>query len=382
VNIFWFLPTHGDGRYLATTTGGRQLSFSYLLQTAQAADSLGFDGVLIPTGRSCEDPWVIGSAVAPATSRLGLLIAVRPGIMEPVVAARMAATLDRVSQGRLLINVVTGGDLAELAGDGVFLPHDERYRLTEEFLSVWRRVMSGETVTFDGNYIKVKGARLSFPPIQKPHPPLYFGGSSPAAHRLIAQQGDLYLTWGESPAAVAAKLAQVRDLAARSGRSLRFGIRLHIIVRETDREAWDAAHDLIRYVDDATVAKALNAFSNSDSEGQRRMSALASRPREDLEISPNLWAGIGLVRGGAGTALVGSPQVVAARMKEYAALGIDTFILSGYPHLEEAYRVAELLFPLLDRRIDKVSVTRPLSGPLGEVVANNHIPGAVTETRE
>jgi alkanesulfonate monooxygenase len=277
------------------------------------------------------------------------------------------------------------GDLAQPGadpGDGVFLPHDDRYLLTEEFLNVWRRAMSGETVTFDGQHIKVKGARLSFPPIQKPHPPLYFGGSSPAAHRLIAQQGDLYLTWGESPAAVALKLAQVRDLATRSGRNLRFGIRLHIIVRETDREAWDAAHDLIRYVDDATVAKALNVFSNSDSEGQRRMSALASRPREELEISPNLWAGIGLVRGGAGTALVGSPQVVAARMKEYAALGIDTFILSGYPHLEEAYRVAELLFPLLDHTIDKVSVTRPLSGPLGEVVANNHIRGAVTERRE
>ena len=308
MNIFWFLPTHGDGRYLATTIGGRQLSFNYLLQTAQAADSLGFDGVLIPTGRSCEDPWVIGAAVAPATSRLRLLIAVRPGIMGPVVAARMAATLDRLSQGRLLINVVTGGDLAELAGDGVFLPHDERYQLTEEFLTIWRRVMSGESVTFDGNYLKVKGARLSFLPFQKPHPPLYFGGSSPAAHQLIAQQGDLYLTWGESPADVAAKIAEVRDLAARSGRSLRFGIRLHVIVRETDREAWDAARDLIRYVDDATIAKALNVFSNSDSEGQRRMSALASRPREELEISPNLWAGIGLVRGGAGTALVGIPR--------------------------------------------------------------------------
>jgi len=382
VNIFWFLPTHGDGRYLATTTGGRQVSFSYLQQTAQAADSLGFDGVLIPTGRSCEDPWVIGSAIAPATSHLRLLIAVRPGIMGPAVAARMAATLDRVSGGRLLINVVTGGDLAELGGDGVFLPHDERYQLTEEFLTIWRRVMSGETVTFEGRYIKVDGARLSFPPIQTPHPPLYFGGSSPAAHRLIAQQGDLYLTWGESPAAVAAKIGEVRELARQSGRSLRLGIRLHVIVRETDREAWDAARELIRYVDDRTIARALKAFSNSDSEGRRRMSALASRPREELEISPNLWAGIGLVRGGAGTALVGNPQVVATRMREYAALGIDTFILSGYPHLEEAYRVAELLFPLIDHKMDKVSVARPLSGPLGEVVANSHVLEPATRTLE
>src|ERR1700691_4629365 len=173
-NVLWFLPTHGDGRHLGTTIGARAVTIKYLRQIAQAADDLGYFGVLLPTGRSCEDSWVIASALAPLTERLRYLVAVRPGLQSPTVAARMTAALDRVSDGRLLINVVTGGDPVELAGDGIFLSHDERYRLTKEFLFVWRRMLSGETVTFEGDYLKVAAARIMFPPLQKPHPPLYF----------------------------------------------------------------------------------------------------------------------------------------------------------------------------------------------------------------
>ena len=347
MNIFWFLPTHGDGRYLATARGAREVDYRYLRQIAQAADTLGFGGVLIPTGVTCEDSWVVASALIPATERLRFLIAVRPGLMTPTVAARMAASLDRLSGGRLLINVVAGGDPVELAGDGLFLAHDERYALAEEFLTVWQPLMAGQTVSFRGRYLQVEQARLAFPPIQTPGPPLYFGGSSAAAHALAAQRIDHYLTWGEPIAAVARKLADLRERAARNERSLRFGLRVHIIVRETTQAAWDAAADLIRYVDDDAIAQALKAYARSDSEGQRRMTALHGGSRAQLEVSPNLWAGVGLVRGGAGTALVGDPETVAARLREYAELGIETFVLSGYPHLEEAYRVAELLFPLL-----------------------------------
>jgi len=135
-DVLWFLPTHGDGRYLGSTEGARESSLPYLKQIAQAADQLGYFGVLLPTGRSCEDSWIITSALAPATERLRFLVAVRPGLQEPAVAARMAATLDRVSNGRLLINVVTGGDPVELKGDGVFLDHAERYAVTDEFLHI------------------------------------------------------------------------------------------------------------------------------------------------------------------------------------------------------------------------------------------------------
>ncbi|RCS58154.1 FMNH2-dependent alkanesulfonate monooxygenase [Parvibium lacunae] len=384
MQVFWFIPTHGDSRYLGTSAGARQVNLDYIKQVAVAADSLNYDGVLIPTGRSCEDPWVIASSLIAVTQKLRFLVAVRPGLMQPSLAARMAATFDRLSGGRLLINLVTGGDTAELKGDGFFLDHAQRYVASEEFIKVWREVLArshdGESYDFQGEHIAVEGAKLLFPPIQNPHPPVYFGGSSEAAHELAAQHVETYLTWGEPPAEVAKKVADVRARAAKYGRTVKFGIRLHVIVRETDAEAWADAERLISKVDDATVARAQAAFANMDSVGQRRMAELhaggTKRRREDLEISPNLWAGVGLVRGGAGTALVGDPQTVAARLQEYADLGLDTFVLSGYPHLEEAYRFAELVFPLLPDRLKSSLPGRILNGPFGEVIANNIVPSA------
>lgn len=384
MKIFWFIPTHGDSRYLGTAEGARQVNHDYLKQVAQTADSLGYEGVLIPTGRSCEDPWVVAASLLPVTKRLKFLVAVRPGLHQPSLAARMAATFDRLSGGRLLVNLVTGGDQTELEGDGVFLDHAQRYEQSAEFIRIWREILSrshsGEAYDFEGKHLSVKGAKLLYPPVQAPHPPVYFGGSSPAAHELAAEQVEAYLTWGEPPAEVAKKVADVRERAARHGRTVKFGIRLHVIVRETEEKAWEAAEDLISRLDDDTVIRAQTAFSRMDSEGQRRMAALHAggkkRSRADLEISPNLWAGVGLVRGGAGTALVGDPQTVADRIQEYAALGLDTFVLSGYPHLEEAYRFAELVFPLLPVQLQEKLSGQAVNGPFGEVVGNNYLPRA------
>ncbi|MHC5937159.1 FMNH2-dependent alkanesulfonate monooxygenase [Nostoc sp.] len=374
MQLLWFIPTHGDGRYLATATGGRAVSFPYLRQIAQAVDDLGYTGALLPTGRSCEDAWIVASTLVSLTRQMRFLVAIRPGLVSPGVAARMAATFDRLSGGRLLINVVTGGDPVELAGDGLHLSHDQRYELTDEFLTVWRAIASGEQANLQGDYLNIQDGKLLFPPVQKPYPPLWFGGSSGVAQKIAAKHIDVYLTWGEPPQQVAEKIASVRRLAEVEGRTLRFGIRLHVIVRETESQAWDAANDLIRYVDEEAIAKAQKAYARMDSEGQRRMTQLHHGNREALEISPNLWAGVGLVRGGAGTALVGDPQTVAARMLEYASLGIESFILSGYPHLEEAYRVAELLFPHLPlENLPAVEKQHVLS-PFGEIVANEDFP--------
>ncbi|WP_341526106.1 FMNH2-dependent alkanesulfonate monooxygenase [Nostoc sp. UHCC 0302] len=379
MQLLWFIPTHGDGRYLATATGGRAVSFAYLRQIAQAVDDLGYTGALLPTGRSCEDAWIVASTLVSLTRQMRFLVAIRPGLVSPGVAARMAATFDRLSGGRLLINVVTGGDPVELAGDGLHLGHDDRYELTDEFLTVWRAIASGEQANLQGDYFNIQDGKLLFPPVQKPHPPLWFGGSSPIAQKIAAKHVDVYLTWGEPPAQVAEKIATVRRLAEAEGRTLRFGIRLHVIVRETESEAWDAANQLIRYVDDEAIAKAQKAYARMDSVGQRRMTQLHKGDREALEISPNLWAGVGLVRGGAGTALVGDPQTVAARILEYADLGIESFILSGYPHLEEAYRVAELLFPHLPlENLPAVEQQHVLS-PFGEIVANQDFPNQSKE---
>lgn len=346
-DIFWYLPTSGDARYLGTSDSGRPATQAYMRQIAVAADDLGYDGLLIPTGSNCLDPWVTATGVAEATRRIKLLVALRTSLGGPTASARQAATLDRASGGRLLLNVVPGGDAAELAADGVFLDHDARYAASDEFLTVWKRLLEGEVVDFEGDHVRVKNARNYFEPINRPYPPLYFGGSSDAAHELAARHVDAYLTWGEPPAAVARKIADVRARAARHGRTLRFGIRLHVIVRETNEEAWAAAERLISGLSEEDIARSQANYARMDSVGQQRMAQLHGGDRTRLEVSPNLWAGVGLVRGGAGTALVGDPETVAARLQEYADLGIGTFVLSGYPHLEEAIRFAELVFPLL-----------------------------------
>ena len=348
LDFFWFIPTHGDGSYLGSETRQRPPDFNYFRQVALAVEHLGYGGVLLPTGQSCEDSWITATGLAALTTRLKYLVALRPGVVQPTFAARQPAALDRLSNGRLLLNLVVGGSPTELAGEGVFLPHDERYAQAAEFVQIWESLLAGKTVDFDGRYYQVKGGRLDFPPVQQPRPPLYFGGSSDAGQALAAAQTDLYLTWGEPVEQVAEKIASVRRLAEARGRRLRFGIRLHFVVRETDAEARADAEKLIGHVTDEQIARVQQHFkAHSDSVGQQRMSALHGGRRDRLWVAPNLWAGVGLVRGGAGTALVGDPDSVAERIREYQAAGIDTIIGSGYPHLEAAYRTAELLFPKL-----------------------------------
>ncbi|MEI9975034.1 MAG: FMNH2-dependent alkanesulfonate monooxygenase [Ignavibacteriota bacterium] len=371
MRVFWFIPTQGDGRFLGTAKGGRAATFDYFAQVARAADVLGYEGVLLPTGRGCEDAWMTAAGLAPLTERLKFLVAVRPGLVSPTLAYRMAATLDRQTRGRVLINVVTGGDTAELHGDGLWLSHDERYEQTGEFLSIWRGLDRKETVDYTGKHYRVSGARNLIPPCQ-PGIPLYFGGSSPAAMEIAARHVDHYLTWGEPPESVAEKIARVRELAAAEGRELRFGIRLHVLVRDTEEEARRDAEKLIEHVTPEIAADAQSVLAKYESEGQKRMLGLHRGGPDGLWLRPSLWAGVGLVRGGAGTAMVGDGASVAALMEEYASVGIETFILSGYPHLEEAYHFAEHVFPRL-----------PLSRPVvesrrGEVVANGavRIPGS------
>lgn len=349
LDFLWFIPSSGDGTYLGTDALSRPSDPAYFREIAQAADRLGYSGVLIPTGAACEEPFVLAANLAASTEKLKFLVAIRPGVASPAYYARLASTLDRVSQGRLLLNIVVGGSQQELAGDGIFLPHDERYDHADEFFQVFNDLIETGHGNLDGKYIKAHDAALGLPPVQA-RPPIYFGGSSQAGIDFSVGLVDKYLTWGEPPAQVGEKIAAVRQAARANGRDdqISFGIRLHFIVRETDEEAWEAADRLIAHLDDETIAAAQQVFlKNSDSVGQARMVALHNGRRDKLEVSPNLWAGIGLVRSGAGTALVGSPQTVAARLREYQELGIDTVIASGYPHLEEAYRVSELLFPEL-----------------------------------
>ncbi|WP_327237807.1 LLM class flavin-dependent oxidoreductase [Streptomyces sp. NBC_01317] len=364
IHLHWFLPTGGDGRTLvdrhAYTDGGitrsgntavtgiRAPDVDYLAQIAKAAERLGFEGVLTPTGTWCEDAWLTTVALSQHTDRLKFLVAFRPGVISPVLAAQMASTYQRITRGRLMLNVVTGGDSTEQRRFGDHLGHDRRYARTAEFLQVVRGVWGGQPFDFDGEHYQVKGGLTALPP--DPLPPVFFGGSSAAAGPVAAAHTDVYLTWGEPPAQVKEKINWIRGLAEEQGRTVRFGIRMHTISRDSAKDAWATANRLLDDLDPETVAAAQKALGKSESVGQQRMLALHGGTRDQLEIAPNLWAGVGLVRGGAGTALVGSHADVADRIEEYHELGIEHFVLSGYPHLEEAYWFGEGVTPELARR--------------------------------
>ncbi|MEU6440581.1 LLM class flavin-dependent oxidoreductase [Streptomyces sp. NPDC047046] len=357
LTFHWFLPTNGDSREVVggghgtpvTASGGdRPPSVEYLSLIARAAEQLGFEGALTPTGTWCEDAWLTTAMISRHTERLKFLVAFRPGALSPTLAAQMAASYQWQSGGRLLLNVVTGGESAEQRAFGDFLDKEGRYARTDEFLHVVRKLWRGEAVDHAGQHLTVEGARLGRLP--EPVPPVYFGGSSPAALRVAARHADVYLTWGEPPAAVAEKIGAVRELAAREGRGVRFGVRLHTITRDRSADAWAEAARLLDGIDEKLVEDVQRGLGRSESEGQRRMLALHGGRRDALEIHPNLWAGVGLVRGGAGTAMVGSHEEVARLVEEYHAVGIDEFVLSGYPHLEEAYWFGEGVLPLLERR--------------------------------
>ena len=197
MQVFWYLPTHGDGRHLATGIGSREASHAYLKQVAQAADDLGYAGALLPTGHYCHDPWIVASSLIDATQRLKFLIAVRPGLMSPTVSARMAATLDEISGGRCLVNIVAGGDPIELGADGLFLDHDTRYKLVDEFLTIWRRLFEGERVNFAGEHIHIEAAQLLIDR-RRPQVDIYFGGSSEAGQLVAARRADVLSDLGRA----------------------------------------------------------------------------------------------------------------------------------------------------------------------------------------
>src|SRR6201996_9003378 len=276
--FFWFLPTTGDSRSIVggshasanreLPSGYRAPSRRYLAEVARAADRLGFEGVLTPTGTWCEDAWLTSAALLAETERLKFLVAFRPGLVPPTLAAQQTATLQRFSEGRVLLNIVSGGDDSEQRRFGDWLTHDARYARTGEFLHIVNSVWRQESLDFEGKFYTVADARVSAPP--DPLPEIYFGGSSPAALPIAAEHVDVYLTWGEPPQAAAAKIAKVRERAHARGRTVRFGIRLHTISRDTSAAAWAVANELVAELSEEQISKATALHSSSESEGHRR----------------------------------------------------------------------------------------------------------------
>ncbi|WP_457100119.1 LLM class flavin-dependent oxidoreductase [Microbacterium sp. P5_E9] len=360
VVLDWFLPLTGDSRTdlsMGSATSNeriasaqREPSIAYLSQIARAAEQLDFQSVLVPVGSGNEESWTIATALTQHTRTLEYLIAVRPGLISPTLQAQIASTFQTISGGRLRINVVVGGEDFEQKRFGDHLGHDLRYRRAAEYVGILKRLWAGERVTHQGEFFHVEDAYVNSP---ASIPEIYLGGSSDAAIEVAAEHADVYLTWGEPPAQAGEKIARVRAAAAARGRTLRFGIRLHAIARPESDQAWAIADALVAGLDPELIARKRSAFASSGSVGQQRQAALSGgggTTRTDLEIHPGLWAGVGLVRGGAGTALVGSYREVADLIEEYHSYGFTEFVMSGYPHLEEAYWFAEGVRPELGRR--------------------------------
>ncbi|WP_426721520.1 LLM class flavin-dependent oxidoreductase [Corynebacterium auriscanis] len=364
ITLHWFLPTQGDARNIVggghgsgRPGGQREASLEYLTQIARAAEYNGFESVLTPTGQWCYDSWLTTASLISATSRLKFLIAFRPGLVSPTLIAQQAQTFQHFSNNRLNLNVVIGGEDAEQRAFGDHLTKQQRYTRADEALEIYKGLVTGAApVNFNGEYNSIENAELAETPEIAPQ--VFFGGSSPEGIAVAAKHADVYLTWGEPVDRVKNKLDRVRTAARTHGRKLEFGIRLHVLARPTEEEAWAEAQLLLDHIDPEEVRRVQTALAKSQSEGQRRMSDLHGRgsvfhagaDARSLEITPNLWAGVGLVRGGAGTSLVGSYDQVADRIAEYQSIGLTHFILSGYPHLEEAFYVGEGVVPALLKR--------------------------------
>jgi alkanesulfonate monooxygenase len=347
--VLWYIVPQ-DGRYPWEPEGRREVDHAYLQQLATAVDRLGYSGALLATG--AHDVWVLGAALAATTTRLRPLLAVHPGLISPVLLAKMALTFDELFGGRLTINVING-DARTLNTYGLRLEHDERYALAREYWHVFKRLTRGEIVDFTGTHVRVEnaGANFGVAPVQKPHIPLWFGGSSEAGLDMAAELIDVYLSWGEPPELLQQKITRLRDSAAQHGREIRFGLRLHLIVRDTDAEAWAYADHLLKVTSPETFARQGAINQHADSVGVQRQlhvhGGVVPDHAKDIEVYPNMWPGMSLLRPGPGTALVGSHASVIERLHEFEALGVDTFILSGNPLLEEAYHIGETILPAL-----------------------------------
>jgi alkanesulfonate monooxygenase len=354
LDLLWFCQLAADGEFIGTAPE-RRPTLHYISSLVETAAEMGFSSLLTATNFHAEhEAWTASVATLARTQGAGLLIAVRPGMFHPAMFAKMAATAANLFPGRVRVNVVTGSNPAENAMYGDMENHAERYARTREFIAVMRDLWRGEPTDSTSPLYPFKGAIVS--PVPPQPVPIYLGGHSDDAQRIAAELADVYLVWGDTLSGIEGRLATMRAQEAQVNRlvatPLTYGLRCHVLVRETEEEAWKAADRLISRIDPAVRQKFIDTTKAVDSEGQRRQLALAASA--SLIVEPHLWAGVGLARSGVGVAIVGDPQQVADKLRAYQALGISTFILSGYPHLEECRRFGEMVMPLLRGSASKV----------------------------
>lgn len=344
----WFVPTYGDGLSLTDRSTMVPPSNELFVRVADAAERAGFEYLLVPVAAACWEAWISTAMLVPQTSNIDMLVAARPGVIAPTMMAKMIATFDQLSGGRIRINLIAGGGVEESRADGVYLDHDQRYEFMDETVTLMKRCWSERRpFDFEGRHVKVEQADVRPKPLQDPHPPFYIGGVSPAAIDVGTRHADVYLFWSNTFEQLSTDMATVREAAERQGRGdeLRFGLRSHVLVRETAEQARQDAEALIAGASDRMRANRHDNMGNQ-SHADARMREVATAAADSAYwLSETLWAGITTLRHGAGVTIVGSPDQVIETIEGYRELGITSFCLSGYPHDEEATRFGELVMP-------------------------------------
>jgi alkanesulfonate monooxygenase len=360
------LPTGGDGPHLFENPLPRRADLKYQIETAQTAEANGYDYMLIPVGNWCPDPFVTAAAICQHTERLIPLVAVRPGLASPIAIARQAATLDRICEGRLALNLVSGSAPSELVEEDNAPPKDARYRRTTEFVNVMQTFWQGQPFEFKGEFYRGQVSAIYETPLQPGGPTLWFSGASPAAEEAVARQADVLMTWGEPVAPLNERLAGMRNKAAALGRRVVFNTVFLVTVRDTYQEAWKAARALLDKADPAWLSAALRGRNASEATGLKRLIDLIPDPEatptddpgqpgdivpsSDI-VAPHTWVGLTRVMGGNSVLLFGTPEQVADVLKNYLEIGISNFILRNHPVTDENIRIGQELLPLL-RRLD------------------------------
>jgi alkanesulfonate monooxygenase len=344
----WFLPTRGD-----TDDYGDPLKIAAGLdmfeRVATAAEKAGFEYMLIPVGHQCWDAWMTGAMMVGRTKSMRMLIAARPGYIHPVLLAKMIAAFDQLSGGRISVNLIAGQSEAENIAEGVKWSKEERYEIMEEEVRILKTLWTSDgRADFAGKHYTLKGAEIVPLPMQKPHPKFYLGGGSGQAWEISAKHSDVHLFWGDTVEQIGANIAKLLDMAAEHGRErdLGFGMRLQIICRENEKEAWAAAEGLVANVTEERERCIKEHYANSVA--NQRIQELR-RTKGDM-IAPNLWSGLSRARPGAGICVVGNPEQCAATLQQFIDAGCHSFCLSGYLHDEECWRFKKWVRPILAER--------------------------------
>jgi alkanesulfonate monooxygenase len=346
LSMGWFCPTLGDTSAFGDASKAFPQSMEHFERVAVAAENAGFDYMLIPVTPYCWDAWVTASFMVSRTSKLKALVAMKPGFIHPVAQAKMISTFEQLSQGRLYMNLIAGLSEKDAVAEGQRASKEERYEQLEEEVVLIKKLLSEEQVEFKGKYYQVDKPVIIPKSIQKPYPPFFLGGGSEQAAEISARHSAVHLFWGDYPERIGEQIKEMRARAAKYGREneLRFAMRLQIVCRETEDEAWEAAHQLVAGTE---------AWKDQVKSISAKMDSIANQRQQELsktvgsKMTPHLWTGITEVRPGAGVAVVGNPQQVAAQLREFIEVGCSGFCLSGYPHHEEAERFGRLVMPLL-----------------------------------